>query len=100
MTTQGAFKVGEGNRVLAQITDAAAELLMEAHTVGTRFGVELGGLFAKATARELVAEEFGAMYLECEQHGTAGTHDCEYDRYWVFIINDAGEEWLEDAGRI
>lgn len=103
MTTQGAFKVGDGNQVLAQISDAAAELLLEAHIVGERLGVELGGLFDKGTARELVAEGFGAMYLECETHGIVNVPcdmDCEADAYRVFVINDAGEGWLEDAGRI
>lgn len=93
-------------KILAQITDAAAELLLEAHVAGTRFGVELGGLFDKETARELEAEGFGRVMPECETHGFItlacgpGGVDCPDDWTWVFIINDAGEEWLEDAGRI
>ncbi len=90
--------------VLAQITDAAAELLMEAYTTGTRFGVELGGLFDKETARELEIEELGTVHVECEVHGIGGRlichdMDCSADLYQVFIINDAGEAWLADAGK-
>lgn len=93
-------------RMLAQITGAAAELLLEAHVTGTRFGVELGGLFDKGTARELEAEGLGAVHLECETHGMNASQigrlvRCRMaDLTSVFVINDAGEEWLEDAGRI
>lgn len=98
--------IGATNKPLAQITDAAAELLLEAHVTGTRFGVELGGLFDKATARELEDEGLGRVVLECETHGRCSLRpdycrDCNRsDLYQVFVINDAGEEWLEDAGRI
>jgi len=89
--------------VLAQITDAAAELLAEAHVVGERFGVELGRLFDKGTARELENEGFGAVHLECETHGRIRFGACtiaSHDVYQVFVINDAGTAWLEDAGKI
>lgn len=93
-----------GQKILAQITDAAAELLLEAHITGQRFGVELGGLFDKKTARELEIEGLGRVHLECEAHGMIAICVCrdEYPEnlYQVFVINDAGEEWLEDAGRI
>jgi hypothetical protein len=96
------FKVGEGNRILAQISDAAAELLLEARVTGTRFGVELGGTFDKATARELEDEDLGSVKIECETHGFAcpPQDDCWADTVLVFVINDAGEEWLDDAGKI
>lgn len=94
-------------KILAQITDAAAELLLEAHVTGNRFGVELGGLFDKETARELEAERFGTVRLECETHGHAASNSSicrstcdDSDLYPVFVVNDAGEEWLEDTGRI
>lgn len=88
--------------ILAQITTAAAELLLEAHIIGTRFGVELGGLFDKGTARELVEEGFGEVRDECEAHGWGCPpgDDCRDDMHQVFVINDAGTEWLEDAGKI
>lgn len=91
-------------KILAQITDAAAELLLEARITGRRFGVELGGLFDKATARELEEEGFGTVHWECETHGMS-RHRCQAycnpaDLYQVFVINDAGEGWLDDAGRI
>jgi hypothetical protein len=89
---------------LANITGAAAELLMEAHITGTRFGVELGGLFDKATARELEAEGFGTVHLECETHGqvvdSRCARDCDTNAYQVFVINDAGTAWLDDSGKI
>jgi hypothetical protein len=88
--------------VLANITSAAAELLAEANLYNGRLGVELGGTFAVADALELMEEEFGALVTECETHGFAcpPQDDCSDDTYQVFIINDAGEQWLVDAGRI
>ncbi len=92
--------------VLANISGAAAELLMEAHVTGTRFGVELGGLFDKGTARELQAEGFGTVKMECETHGLITNvptcvRECDAsDLHWVFIINDAGTAWLDSAGKI
>ncbi len=90
---------------LANITGAAAELLMEAHTVEESrpgLGVELGGLFDKGTARELEEEGFGDVRRECETHGV-GRPACILgcpDTYRVFIINDAGTAWLDDSGKI
>ena len=97
------FKVGEGNRVLAQISDAAAELLAEAHEMRD-FGIELGGVWYLELARELESEGFGSVMPECLTHGIAEFTACGScdtgEIAYVFMINDAGREWLEDAGRI
>ena len=102
---EDARRFSVGSKPLARITGAAAELLLEAHTVGTRFGVELGGLFDKETARECEEGEFGTVHLECGMHGGVNIarecrFECEPDLYQVFLINDAGTAWLEDAGKI
>jgi len=91
-----------GSAPLAQITDAAAELLTEAYLMTPRFGVELGGIFDSETARELVEERMGDVQTDCETHGFACPpgDDCSADMVQVFKINDAGEAWLEDAGKI
>lgn len=99
------FIVGEGNKALANITGAAAELLLEAHTMSARhpIGVEFGGLFAKEAARELEDEGMGTVHLECEVHGQVrcpAPDDCTAEVYSVFLISDAGTAWLENAGKI
>lgn len=95
------FEVGKGNRVLAQISDAAAELLVEAHDMG-HLGQPCSPHFVREAARELQAEGFGRIVMECQQHGLwdcPGWHACSAEVIHVFLINDAGAAWLADSGR-
>lgn len=96
------FEVGKGNRVLAQISDAAAELLAEARDMGS-LGAEFGGVFMRGIARELVDEGLGEIAFTCEHHGmnvSSCLVNCHPgDVSPLFLINDAGEAWLADSGR-
>lgn len=95
------FEVGKGNRVLAQISDAAAELLAEAHEPGP-LGVELDGIFARGLARELESEDLGHVALDCGRHGMLQPQTCAWacdETVSVFVIGDAGVEWLADSER-
>lgn len=88
--------------ILANITGAAAELLMSAYENG-EIGTELGGFFTLDVATELEAEGFGDVATECERHGQVRcpvSDDCTAEVYPVFLINDAGTAWLDDAGKI
>lgn len=91
--------------ILANITGAAADLLTEA-LVMDRYGVELGGIWDTGVARELEAEGLGTVKLECETHGHAAASSaicrdrCDAaDLHSVFVIGQAGVNWLVDAGR-
>ncbi len=90
--------------VLANITGAAAELLLEAYLMTPRFGVELGGMFDLGTARELENEDFGEVREECETHGFGNRTyaDCECpasETHQVFIINEPGRRGWRTRAR-
>lgn len=79
--------------ILANLTPAEAELLVEAHE-SRGFGVELGGTFDHAEALSLEIEGLGHARLEWIGEGADAV------RVSVFRINDAGAEWLDNAGKL
>ncbi len=91
--------------MIANITRAAAAMLVEAQE-SRGLGVELHVPDSKHVAMELSTEGFGTVHLECEVHGRAAERP-DYCRYCdrdglrqVFVINDAGTNWLADSGKL
>ena len=86
--------------ILANITEAAAAFLLDAADYRD-LGLNLTTLDDRAIARELETEGLGSVMPECLTHGIAEFVPCDTgDVGYVFVINDAGQSWLVDAGKL